>query len=227
MEKSQVPPKENYWCAFARSKDALINLRRQKMSPLEVVRIGQQIVSIRISRVEGDRSREIALRLRPIVATSIDVAVENKKRRAVRQTRTRDGEFGHCAVVISMTTKKKIGFCKMGFRGIRSKSQCSLDCCLGEKNPVPCWIEIEKIEQIVCPRRITIRGQKVLVAFDGFLQQLQCFQQRGSHVLGDEIAIDDLFRLKIKLKGDQILSWAFFDLGFLLGRKFCLELRDN
>src|SRR5207247_9614463 len=99
------------------------------VSALQVVANGQQIVSIRISRIESDSSREIALRLRPIVATSIDVAVENKKRRAVRQTRARDGEFGQRAVVIAMTTKKKIRLCKMGFGLIRSKSHSTVERC--------------------------------------------------------------------------------------------------
>src|SRR6266480_846082 len=162
-----------------------------------------------------------------MVAASIDVAGENKERRAIRQTGARDSEFFQGAIVVTVASEQKIGHGKMGLGGIGAKAQRCFHCGLGEEDPLGRRIEIEKVEQIVCARRITVSRAEVLVAFDRLFQQLQRFEQCSSHVFGDEIAIDDLLRLKVKLKCNQILSGTFFDLSLLFGRKFCLELRDN
>src|SRR5206468_7471346 len=98
--------------------NTLVSLHRFWKSPLQHVSIGQQIVSVGISGIERDRGREIAFSLRPMITASIDVAVENKKRRAVRQTGAGDCEFGQRAVVITMASEQKIGLGEMGLGGI-------------------------------------------------------------------------------------------------------------
>ena len=70
--------------------------------------VGQKIVSIRISRIEREGGGEIALGFVKMVAAAIDVAGENKKRRAVRQTRPRDREFCQSAVVIAQAPEEII-----------------------------------------------------------------------------------------------------------------------
>jgi len=75
---------------------------------LEHKGVGQKIVSIRISRIERERGGEVALGFVKMVAAAIDVAGENKKRRAVRQTRARDCELFQSAVVVSLAPEEII-----------------------------------------------------------------------------------------------------------------------
>ena len=88
---------------------------RFRKAALEHIGVGQKIVSIRISRIEREGGGEVALGFVKMVAAAIDVAGENKKRRAVRQTRPRDREFFHCAIVIAQTPEEIIGPGEMRF----------------------------------------------------------------------------------------------------------------
>ena len=71
--KMAESPEENNWRALARSQHAVVNLRREQMPSLQVVCISEQIVSIRVSRVERHGGREVSLGLSPIVAAPVDV----------------------------------------------------------------------------------------------------------------------------------------------------------
>src|SRR4029079_9877696 len=108
-------PVENNWNTLARSKHTVVNLRRPQMLSLQVIGIGEQVVSIGISRVEFHCSREILLGLNPIIATSVDVTRKNEKRRVIRQARTRDCELLQSAIIITVATKQKIGHRKVCF----------------------------------------------------------------------------------------------------------------
>ena len=137
---------------------------------MEHVGVGQKIIGIRISRIQREGGGEITFSFGKMVATSIDVAGENEERRAIRQTRACDREFFQSAAVISLAPKKIIGECKMRLSGIGTKPQCCLYCGVGEGNPVRGWIEIEKEEEIVRARYITIRRHKVGVAINRFIE---------------------------------------------------------
>ena len=102
---------------------------------------------------------------------------------------------------------------------IGAKPQRRLYRCVGERNTVRGWIEIEKEEQIVRARGITIRGDKVRVALNRFVKRFQGLEQCCSHVGRINIAVDDCLGLKIKLKRVQVLSRALFDLRLLLVAK--------
>ena len=108
-------PEPDDWRLFAGGKHVLINVDRFRKAALENIGVGQKIVSIRISRIEREGGGEVALGFVKMVASAIDVAGENKKRRAVRQTRPRDCEFFHCALVIAQTPEEIIGLGEMRF----------------------------------------------------------------------------------------------------------------
>ena len=71
-----------------------------------------------------------------MVATAIDVTGENEKRRAVRQTRTGNGEFFKRAIVVAATTEEKIGTRKMRLGQIGTKPQRSVDRGFSERDPL-------------------------------------------------------------------------------------------
>ena len=83
----------------------------------------------------------------------------------------------------------------------RSRSAV-LTAVVGERNALRGWIEIEKEEQIVGARGITISGDKVRVALDRFIERLQRLEQRRAHVGRIDIAIDDCLGLEVKLERD-------------------------
>ena len=69
--------------------------------------------------------------------------------------------------------------------------------------------------------------RQIGIAFDCLIQGLQGGKQGGPDIVCDEIAVDDLLGAKIKLERYQILSWTRLDVGLLLRRQFCLELRND
>src|SRR5439155_13282077 len=95
--------------------DAIVGLHRFGKSPLQHVSIRQQIVSVGISRIEGDRCGKISLSLRPVVTAPIDVTRENKERRAIGQTGTRDGQFFQRAIVVPVASEQKISHGEVRF----------------------------------------------------------------------------------------------------------------
>ena len=79
------------------------------------MRIGKQIVSIRVSRIERDRVGEISFSLSPIVAAPIDVTGKNKKSCIVRQTGPGGRELLQSAIVIPVAAEQKISHCEVCF----------------------------------------------------------------------------------------------------------------
>src|SRR5690242_804029 len=95
--------------------------------------------------------------------------------------------------------------------------QRGVDRGLSERNTVWSWIEIEKEQKRVCARRKTIGRNEVRIAFDRFIQRLQCLEQRGPHVSRVDVTVDDRLRLKVELERVEVLGRTFFDFGLLLG----------
>src|SRR5438034_7473067 len=83
---------------------------------LQDVGVGQKIVSIWISRIEREGGGEVTFGFVKMVAAASDVAGENKKRGAVRQTQPRDREFFQCAIIIAQTPEEIIGPGEMRLR---------------------------------------------------------------------------------------------------------------
>src|SRR5439155_9109095 len=93
------------WRLFASSKHVVIDVDGFRKPAFEHVGVGQKIVSIRISRIEREGSGKIALGFAKVVVAAIDVTGENKKRRAVWQTRSRNCEFFLRAIVVAQTSE--------------------------------------------------------------------------------------------------------------------------
>ena len=115
----------------------------------------------------------------------------------------------------------------MRFRRVGAQPQSCLYRVVCEGNALRGWIEIEKEQQIVRARCITIRGDEVRISFDRFIKRLQRLEQRRPHVCRVNVAVDDCLGLKIKFERDQILRGTFFHFRLLFRRKFRLELSDD
>ena len=194
---------------------------------MQHVSVSQKIVGIRISRIEREGGGEIPFGIGKVIAAASDIAGEDKKRRAVRQTWPREREFFLGSIVVAQTPEVIIGLGEMRFRRVRAQAERCFHCSVGERNAVRSWIEIEKEQEIVRARCITICGDEVRVALDRFIQGFQRLEQCRPHVSRIDIAVDDCLGLNVKLERVQVLSWPLFDFRLLLWRKLRLELSDN
>jgi len=134
MDEARRKPDD--WRLFASSKHVVRDVDGFRKPAFEHVGIGQKIVSIRISRIEREGSGEIALGFAKVVVAAIDVTGENKKRRAVWQTRSRNCEFFLRAIVVAQTSEVIIAPGEMRLSRVGAKPQRVIERSFGERNAV-------------------------------------------------------------------------------------------
>src|SRR5262249_46310781 len=105
---------------------------------------------------DAESGGKIAFGVGKVVAAARDIARENEERRGVRQTWPSDREFFLGSIVVAQTPEVIIGPGETRFSRVRAQTERCLHCSVGHRNAIWRRVEIEKEQEIVRARCITI-----------------------------------------------------------------------